>query len=90
MVIDADVEVGRDTIIEPGVELLGSTRVAERCMIRTGSVITNCRVDEGALIEPHCVAIDSRIGKIRGSGRLRGCGLGRICAKARMWGILWS
>ena len=32
-------------------------------MIRTGSVLTNCRVDEGALIEPHCVAIDSRIGK---------------------------
>src|ERR1700723_3625373 len=63
VVIDAEVQVGRDTIIEPGVELLGGTRVAERCVIRTGSVITNCRVDEGALIEPHCVAIDSRIGK---------------------------
>ena len=63
VVIDADVEVGRDTIIEPGVELLGNTRVGERVMIRTGSVLTNCRVDEGALIEPHCVAIDSRIGK---------------------------
>ena len=39
VVIDADVDVGRDTIIEPGVELLGATRVAERCVIRTGSVI---------------------------------------------------
>jgi len=63
VVIDADVQVGRDTVIEPGVQLLSGTRIGERCTIRTGSVITNSRVDEGARVEPHCVVVDSHLGK---------------------------
>ena len=31
--IDADVAVGRDTVIAPGTQLLGTTRVGERCQI---------------------------------------------------------
>ena len=62
VVIDPDVTVGEDTVIEPGVQLLGSTRIGARCQIRTGCVLHNTRVDDGALVGPHTNSIDSRIG----------------------------
>jgi bifunctional UDP-N-acetylglucosamine pyrophosphorylase/glucosamine-1-phosphate N-acetyltransferase len=62
VVIDPDVTVREDTVIEPGVQLLGSTRIGARCQIRTGCVLHNTRVDDGALVGPHTNSIDSRIG----------------------------
>ncbi|MGB9068111.1 MAG: bifunctional UDP-N-acetylglucosamine diphosphorylase/glucosamine-1-phosphate N-acetyltransferase GlmU [Candidatus Acidiferrales bacterium] len=62
VVIDPDVTAGEDTVIEPGVQLLGSTRIGARCQIRTGCVLHNTRVDDGALVGPHTNSIDSRIG----------------------------
>lgn len=62
-VIDAGVSVGRDTIVEPGVQLLGATKIGERCTIRTGSIINNSRVEDGAVVEAHCVVTDSHLGK---------------------------
>jgi bifunctional UDP-N-acetylglucosamine pyrophosphorylase / glucosamine-1-phosphate N-acetyltransferase len=62
VVIDPDVTVGADTVIEQGVQLLGSTRIGARCQIRTGCVLHDTRVDEGALVGPHTNSIDSRIG----------------------------
>jgi bifunctional UDP-N-acetylglucosamine pyrophosphorylase/glucosamine-1-phosphate N-acetyltransferase len=38
-VIDAQVEVGADTVIEPYVQLLGATKIGEDCRIRSYSVI---------------------------------------------------
>ena len=38
-VIDAEVEVGPDTVIEPFVQILGSTRIGSDCRIRSYSVI---------------------------------------------------
>jgi bifunctional UDP-N-acetylglucosamine pyrophosphorylase / glucosamine-1-phosphate N-acetyltransferase len=48
--IDSDVEVGADTIIEPGVQLLGNTKVGENCRIRSYSVIENSTIADGVLI----------------------------------------
>jgi bifunctional UDP-N-acetylglucosamine pyrophosphorylase / glucosamine-1-phosphate N-acetyltransferase len=49
-------------VIEQGVQLLGSTRIGAHCQIRTGCVLHNTRVDDGALVGPHTNSIDSRIG----------------------------
>jgi bifunctional UDP-N-acetylglucosamine pyrophosphorylase/glucosamine-1-phosphate N-acetyltransferase len=62
VVIDPDVVVGADTVIEPGVQLLGKTRVGARCQIRTGSILQDVRVDDGAFVGPHSNAFSSRIG----------------------------
>ncbi len=87
VVIDPEVAAGADTVIEQGVQLLGSTRIGARCRIRTGSVLHDTRVDDGAVVGPHTNAIESRIGEGAHVGRLRGCGLGLIFARGRTSGI---
>lgn len=59
---DPDVTVGPDTIIEPGVQLLGTTRVGARCTIKTGAVLVNAIVEDGATIKQNCLITSSRIG----------------------------
>jgi bifunctional UDP-N-acetylglucosamine pyrophosphorylase/glucosamine-1-phosphate N-acetyltransferase len=54
-VIDADIEVGTDTVIEPFVQLLGATRVGSDCLIRSYSVIEDCTLGDGVLIRQSCV-----------------------------------
>src|SRR5246500_924945 len=39
VLIDPEVTAGEDTIIEPGVQLLGKTKLGARCTIQTGSVL---------------------------------------------------
>jgi bifunctional UDP-N-acetylglucosamine pyrophosphorylase/glucosamine-1-phosphate N-acetyltransferase len=56
------VTAGPDTVIEPGVQLLGKTRIGAHCQIRTGSILHDMRVDDGAIVGPHTNAIASRIG----------------------------
>lgn len=60
-VIDAEVEVGPETIIEPFVQLLGRTRVGSGCRIRSFSVIENCTLGDGVLIRQSCVLEDSAV-----------------------------
>ena len=43
-VIDAGVEVGDGTVIEPFVQLLGKTRVGSGCLIRSFTVVEDCTV----------------------------------------------
>ena len=57
--IDADVEVGADTVIEPFVQLIGKTKIGSDCRIRSYSVITNCEIGDGVLIKPGCILEDS-------------------------------
>jgi bifunctional UDP-N-acetylglucosamine pyrophosphorylase/glucosamine-1-phosphate N-acetyltransferase len=59
---DPDVTVGPDTVIEPGVQLLGTTRVGAKCTIKTGSVLVNTVVEDGATIKQNCLIASSRIG----------------------------
>ena len=57
--IDADVEIGADTVIEPFVQIIGATRIGSDCRIRSYSVITNCQIGDKVLIRPGCVMEDS-------------------------------
>jgi acetyltransferase-like isoleucine patch superfamily enzyme len=79
-VIDAEVEVAADTIIEPFVQLLGSTRIGTDCRIRSYTVIENCTLGDSVLIRQSCVLADSTIGngaQIGPFARIRpGCEIG--------------
>jgi len=59
--ISADAEVGRDTIIYPGVSIEGNSRIGEGCEIRSGSRITNSVLGNGVIVKDHCIVIDSEI-----------------------------
>src|SRR5256885_4413026 len=61
VLIDPDVTAGEDTVIEPGVQLLGKTKIGAHCTIRTGSVLTDAILGEGVTVEPHCVVAESRL-----------------------------
>jgi bifunctional UDP-N-acetylglucosamine pyrophosphorylase/glucosamine-1-phosphate N-acetyltransferase len=61
VLIDPDVVAGEDTVIEPGVQLLGKTKVGARCTIRTGSVLTDALLGDDVTVEPHCVVAQSRL-----------------------------
>jgi bifunctional UDP-N-acetylglucosamine pyrophosphorylase/glucosamine-1-phosphate N-acetyltransferase len=61
VLIDPDVTAGEDTIIEPGVQLLGKTKLGARCTIRTGSVLTDAVLGDDVTVEPHCVVVESRL-----------------------------
>jgi bifunctional UDP-N-acetylglucosamine pyrophosphorylase/glucosamine-1-phosphate N-acetyltransferase len=62
VVIDPDVTAGPDTVIEPGVHMLGKTRIGAHCQIRTGSILHDMRVEDGAIVGPHSNVDSSRIG----------------------------
>jgi bifunctional UDP-N-acetylglucosamine pyrophosphorylase/glucosamine-1-phosphate N-acetyltransferase len=61
VLIDPEVTAGEDTVIEPGVQLLGKTKIGARCTIRTGSVLTDATLGDDVTIEPHCVVAHSRL-----------------------------
>jgi bifunctional UDP-N-acetylglucosamine pyrophosphorylase / glucosamine-1-phosphate N-acetyltransferase len=61
VLIDPDVSVGEDSIIEPGVQLLGKTKIGTRCTIRTGSVLTNAILGDEVTVKPYCLAEESRL-----------------------------
>jgi bifunctional UDP-N-acetylglucosamine pyrophosphorylase / glucosamine-1-phosphate N-acetyltransferase len=60
--IDADVEVGQDSLIEANVQLRGRTRIGANCRIGTGSVLRDCLIGDGATILPYVVAEASSVG----------------------------
>lgn len=60
--IDAQVEVGQDSLIEANVQLRGRTRIGANCRIGTGAVLRDCLVGDGATILPYVVAEASSIG----------------------------
>ena len=61
--IDYDVSLGEDTLIYPNVFLRGKTKIGKRCLIDTGSVLTDAVVAEEVHIKPYSVIEKSRIGK---------------------------
>src|SRR5438046_1846705 len=61
VLIDPDVTAGEDTIIEPGVQLLGKTKIGAHCTIRTGSVLTDAILGDHVTVEPHRVVAESRL-----------------------------
>ena len=52
--IDVDVTVGRDTVIHPGTQLLGATRIGGRCHIGPDTTLADVTVgDEASVIRTH-------------------------------------
>jgi bifunctional UDP-N-acetylglucosamine pyrophosphorylase / glucosamine-1-phosphate N-acetyltransferase len=52
--IDVDVTVGRDTVIHPGSQLLGATRIGGRCQIGPDTTLTDVAVgDEAVVVRTH-------------------------------------
>ena len=60
-VIDSDVQVGADTVIEPFVQLRGSTRVGSDTRVGSYSVIIDCEIGDQVLVQPGCVLEHSTI-----------------------------
>jgi bifunctional UDP-N-acetylglucosamine pyrophosphorylase/glucosamine-1-phosphate N-acetyltransferase len=60
-VIDSGVEVAPDTVIEPFVQLLGSTRIGAECLIRSYSVVENCTLGNNVLVRQSCILAESTI-----------------------------
>ena len=61
ILVDADVTVGPDTLLEPGVQLLGKSRIGARCTIRTGSILTDVTMEDRALVRPYSVINSSHL-----------------------------
>ena len=62
VVIDPDVTAGPDTVIEPGVQLLGETRIGARARFALGACSQNVRVDDDVVIGAHSTLDSCRVG----------------------------
>jgi len=54
-VIDAAVRVGADTVIEPYVQLLGSTKIGTECRIRSYSVVQQSTLGDRVMVRNGCI-----------------------------------
>jgi len=63
VLIDPEVTVGADTRIEPGVQLLGKTRIGAGCTIRTGSVLSDAVLEDNVLVKPYSMVIASHLSR---------------------------
>ncbi len=61
--IDADVSVGPDTILHPGVYLEGRTSIGARCDIHSGVRIVNTTIDDDVVVNNFCVLLDSHVAR---------------------------
>jgi bifunctional UDP-N-acetylglucosamine pyrophosphorylase/glucosamine-1-phosphate N-acetyltransferase len=59
--IDPDVEVGQDTVIEPGASLLGRTRLGSECHIQSYCTITDSSLADRVTVLPCSVIANSEI-----------------------------
>jgi bifunctional UDP-N-acetylglucosamine pyrophosphorylase / glucosamine-1-phosphate N-acetyltransferase len=61
VLIDPEVTAGEDTVIEPGVQLLGATKIGARCIIRSGSVLADATLGDDVVVEAHSAIAQSRL-----------------------------
>jgi bifunctional UDP-N-acetylglucosamine pyrophosphorylase/glucosamine-1-phosphate N-acetyltransferase len=59
--IDAGVEIGPDTVIEPFVQLLGKTRIGSDCLIRSYTVIENSAIGDAVVVRQACAIEESTV-----------------------------
>ncbi|MBI1749710.1 MAG: bifunctional UDP-N-acetylglucosamine diphosphorylase/glucosamine-1-phosphate N-acetyltransferase GlmU [Acidobacteria bacterium] len=59
--IDADVQIGTDTIVEPNVQLLGKTKIGANCVVRSGSVIKDSVIADGCEVRQNCLVTATRL-----------------------------
>jgi bifunctional UDP-N-acetylglucosamine pyrophosphorylase/glucosamine-1-phosphate N-acetyltransferase len=60
--IDADVVIGPDTVVEPGVSLRGRTRIGSGCRLEPHSTITDSVLGDGVLVRQSCIVTNCEIG----------------------------
>jgi bifunctional UDP-N-acetylglucosamine pyrophosphorylase/glucosamine-1-phosphate N-acetyltransferase len=63
VLIDPEVTIGADTRIEPGVQLLGKTRVGTACTVRTGSILSDAVLEDNVLVKPYSMVIASHLSR---------------------------
>jgi bifunctional UDP-N-acetylglucosamine pyrophosphorylase/glucosamine-1-phosphate N-acetyltransferase len=61
-VIDAQVEIGPDTVIEPYVQILGSTKVGSDCRFASYTVVQDAQIGDKVLLRNGCIVLQSTIG----------------------------
>lgn len=60
--LDADVEIGPDSVLEPGCRLRAGTRIGAGCRIEPNVVIDASSIGDNVLIKPHCFIEQARVG----------------------------
>ena len=55
VVVEAEVEIGRDTVLHPGVCLTGATRLGEGCTVQQGAWLKDAHLGDGVVVEPYSV-----------------------------------
>jgi bifunctional UDP-N-acetylglucosamine pyrophosphorylase/glucosamine-1-phosphate N-acetyltransferase len=60
--VDADVRVGRDTVLYPGVRLEGRTAVGENCVVGPGSLLADATLGDGVTVRAYCVVAEAEVG----------------------------
>ena len=61
VIIDADAEIGPDTILEPFVQVLGPTRIGSDTVVRSYSVLDHMTVGNGVTIRQGCILAHGEI-----------------------------
>ncbi|MBL8787593.1 MAG: bifunctional UDP-N-acetylglucosamine diphosphorylase/glucosamine-1-phosphate N-acetyltransferase GlmU [Deltaproteobacteria bacterium] len=59
--IDAEVDIGEDTLLGPNVQLLGKTRIGHGCRIDAGALLDGCELGDFVHIKAYSVAAGSRL-----------------------------
>ena len=60
--IEADVQIGADSTLEPMVHLAGTTTVGADCTLEMGVRIEDCTLADGVRVKAHSVLENSRVG----------------------------
>ncbi len=60
--VDVGVSIGADSILDPGAEIRGASRIGEGCRIGTGAIVVDSVLDERVTIKPYCVIEESHVG----------------------------
>jgi bifunctional UDP-N-acetylglucosamine pyrophosphorylase/glucosamine-1-phosphate N-acetyltransferase len=61
VLLDMDVTVGLETVIEPGAQILGRSKVGENCRIGTGSIIQDSVIGDSVQIAPYTIVNTSTV-----------------------------
>lgn len=62
VVVEADVEVGRDSVLHPGVSLTGRSRLGEGCTIHQGAWLKDARLGDRVVVQPYSVLEEVEVG----------------------------
>lgn len=59
--IDADVEIGIDTVVGPFAQVTGETRIGENCRIGAGAIVHSSRLADGVEVFPFSMVSESKL-----------------------------